>query len=222
MRGISLIIGIFLLLTNLESYGATPQKVKVSNIRDTQFTISWITDVPEIGRVNYGTYSALGETGYDDEGSQSLSSIHYVTIIKLTPQTTYFYQIISGTLTMEMSSVTTGISILPVGSDVAYGQVFKEPGNPLNKGGICYLRLKDIDGLDSKGDSQLVSTLVDENGYWSMELVNIREANLKNLFKYSNVMDKLYIYVEGGNEGNSEQIVSTYDDSPAPDIILGR
>lgn len=221
--GITLAVTIFLINS---ASGATPQKMKVTNVRDTQFTISWVTDESESGWVNYGTSTAPGKTskiGYDDRGSQTTKDTHHVTITGLLPETTYFYKIVSGTMTDEnFGSVTTGISIIPVGSDVVYGRVFTSDSKNYAEGAICYITIKDADGMGSNEDSALVSVLVDKNGYWFTELVNFREANLNKLFKYSKEGDNLCIYVEGGDKGRAELIVNTADDSPAPDIILGN
>ncbi len=202
------------------AYGDTIQKVKISNVRDTQVTISWITDEEEVGFVNYGTTTQLSQTDYDDRGSQTVAYTHHVTITGIMPETTYYYQIICGSLTSNIGSVTTGTSILPVGSDVVYGKVYKQDGKTPAKGAICYIRIEDADGMNSREKSQAVSVLVDENGYWFTELVNFREARLTQLFKYSDTGDNLSIYVEGGNEGSAEQVINTANDSPAQDIVM--
>ena len=99
---IGLFAGIYLVSqkTNLFSkadVSTAPQEVKVSNISDNSFTVSWITGKPATGFIKYGS-EALEETVQDDRdaGSQELRTTHHVTIKKLEPDKTYYYQINSG------------------------------------------------------------------------------------------------------------------------------
>lgn len=74
-----------------------PQEIKVSNISDNSFTISWLTGKPTTGFIKYGS-EALEETVQDDRdsGSQQLRTTHHVTLKNLEPGKTYYYKIFSG------------------------------------------------------------------------------------------------------------------------------
>ena len=64
--------------------------VTVSNVTQTSATLSWTSNVPTYGGVNYGTSTALGsKTPWVD----SVSTTHSFVLTNLTPGTTYYYQV---------------------------------------------------------------------------------------------------------------------------------
>ncbi|MEK7534153.1 MAG: hypothetical protein AAB600_02335 [Patescibacteria group bacterium] len=77
----------------------TPQNVKITNILDTSFTVSYTTEVENIGSVNFGTDKNLGQTALDDrdqgEGIRP-HKVHSFTLHYLKPATQYFFTITSG------------------------------------------------------------------------------------------------------------------------------
>ncbi|MDO8559697.1 MAG: fibronectin type III domain-containing protein, partial [bacterium] len=77
----------------------------VANIRvsalDTTATVSWSTNIPSTGRVEYGLTSAHGSTvGYDGEQRSS----HQITLNGLKGETTYHFRVISTTSGQETAS----------------------------------------------------------------------------------------------------------------------
>lgn len=78
----------------------TPQNVKITNISDKSFTISYITEVANIGSVNFGVDANLGQAGLDDKDQETglirPRRIHSFTLKNLKPKTTYFFAIVSG------------------------------------------------------------------------------------------------------------------------------
>ncbi len=199
---------------------------KLSNVRDTQFTVSWITNSPQTCTVNYGTTtSALVNTAYDDRGTETIDDTHYITIKRLIPDTTYYYDIVCGGVVDNNNgthySITTGTSSIPANSDVVYGRVFKQNSTTAAEGAIIYIAIQDNDNQGSAGTSALASTLVDSNGYWSLDLVNIRTQDYQNLFEYATAGDKLWIFAEGALDNAAAQTIDTNNDFPAPDMILG-
>jgi hypothetical protein len=199
--------------------------VKVTNVRDAKFSVSWVTKEALTCQVNYGVDPEnLNCVAYDDRGKDVKTHTHHVTITKLLPETTYYFDVVSGDMIDDNGGkhyvVKTGPSIIPVGSDLVFGKVFKSYGSDVAVGSIVYLKVLDQDGLGTKGESQEVSMLVGEGGYWYAELVNLRTSDHKSLFKYSEIGDRVCLSVEGGPDGQAAQIVDTSNDSPAPDMIL--
>jgi hypothetical protein len=202
-------------------FAGTPDKIKESNITDAQFTISWVSEEPEIGLIKFGEIkTTLNKIAYDDRGSNTISTVHHVTITGLSPQTTYYYKIISGKATLDGFEITTGKSIIPTGSDLVYGKVFQADGKTYAKDTIVYLKLQDNDEKGSQGESALYSVLVNSAGYWYVNLVNFRTKDLGKSFRYSSKGDILIIEAEGGHLGNAIIEVDTKTDTPAPDLIL--
>jgi immune inhibitor A len=203
----------------------TISEVEVTNVRDTSFTVSWITDIPSDGHVNYGTDSAnLDQTAYDDRGAETSDDTHYVELLGLTPETTYYFDVVSdGTVddnNGDHYSVTTGPTLDLPSSDTIYGQVFKEDGTTPAEGTIVYITLKDNDGLGSSNQAAKMSSLVDSNGYWTTNLGNARLADLSAYFEYSASGDSVMLLAKGAAEGCARQTVDTSADYPAADMIL--
>lgn len=198
------------------AYGQAPV---VTNVTDTQFTISWVSEQIESAQVQYGQSPAeLNKIAVDDRGEGIVSQTHYVTISGLKPQYSYYYQVISGSQTIKSGQITTGPSMVPVGSNIVYGRVLA--GNQPAEGAIVYLTLSDGDSHGSREESAQMSVLVSKQGYWCAELVNVRTADLNNLFKYSVKGDNLLIKVKTGENGQGGLKITPLHAFPTPDIIL--
>lgn len=210
---------IIILVVSSIAYGGTLQ---ITNITDTQFTLSWSSEQAEFVQVRYGfNLNELDKTALDDSGERIESTTHHITVSELKPQTTYYYQIVSGSVTVQIGEVTTGQSLIPSGSNIVYGRVFA--GNQPAQGAIVYLTLQDGDGQGSMGKSAKMSVLVDQQGYWCAELINFRAETLDSFFKYSDKLDDLLINVEGGKEqGQGFLKTIPYYAFPCEDIVLKK
>ncbi|MBC8422396.1 MAG: immune inhibitor A, partial [Chloroflexi bacterium] len=200
-------------------------EVKVANVRDTSFTVSWITNIPSDGGVNYGTApAALDQTANDDRGAGTSDDTHYVTLLDLIPETTYYFDLVSdGTVDGNGGAhytVTTGPTIGLPAVDTIYGQVFKEDETTPAEGAIVYIVLQDANGSDSPGKAAPLSALVDGSGYWYTNLGNARTADLSSYFDYSASGDEVHLRAQGAADGVGCQMVDTADDTPADDIVL--
>lgn len=135
-------VALLLLLSSTLPVLAAPviSNVTTTNLRDVSFTVSWITDVASTGSVNYGTSAALGTTANDDRGAAVSSTTHHVTISGLSPNTLYYFDVISGSTTDNNGgshyAVTTGPTLALPGSDTVYGQVYKSDGTTPATGAI--------------------------------------------------------------------------------------
>ncbi|MEW6619556.1 MAG: hypothetical protein AB1422_09550 [bacterium] len=207
-----LTIGLFIQL-------AFAEEIMVSNITDSQMTISWVSDEPEIGLIKYGETKTT-QIAYDDRGSNTVSTIHHITLVGLSPQTPYRCQVISGETVLKDFEITTGVSLIPTGNDLVYGKVIDAEGNALDNEAIVYLKLQDNDNQGDEDESALYSVLANSGGYWYTNLVNFRTADLTKSFKYSAKGDFLLIQVEGGQLGGKVLKINTKDDTPAPDVVL--
>ncbi|MBI2420674.1 MAG: fibronectin type III domain-containing protein [Candidatus Levybacteria bacterium] len=77
----------------------TPKNINITNISQTSFTVSWLTDEKVIGSINFGETKELGQTALDerDQLSKDLQvyNVHSVTIQNLSPSTNYYFSITS-------------------------------------------------------------------------------------------------------------------------------
>lgn len=200
-------------------------EVRTTNVRDNTFVVSWVTDQTATGEVHYGTdASDLNQTAEDDRGAGTNDDTHYVTLMDLSPETTYYFDIVSGGTTDDNGgahyTVTMGPVLSPPASDTIYGQVFKADGTTPAEGAIVYITLRDADGSDSSGEAAPLSSLVDDTGYWHASLGNARTPDLSSYFSYSVSGDEVELVAQGAGDGTASQVVDTANDFPAGDMVL--
>ena len=129
--------------------------VRTTNVRDTSFTVSWLTDLPASSEVRYGSDpNHLNETAYDQRGEATSDDTHFVTVNGLLPNTTYYFDVVSGGTIDDNGgthyAVSTGSTLGVPGSDTISGQVFLTGTTPA-EGSLVYITLSDADGVCNIG-----------------------------------------------------------------------
>lgn len=153
----------------------TPQSVRVSNVTDSSFTVSFVTLEATAGFVRYGTSSNdLRSQAADDRdqlsGSVGSYRTHHVSVRGLEQNQTYYFLIGTGsgaTFDNEgqpFSVTTTQRSGTPAAAKTIYGSVVGETGAPAD-GAIVYI---------SHPDAGDMSSLVKSSGSWAVPLSNAR------------------------------------------------
>src|SRR4030066_991532 len=97
---IGLAVGIYLLQSrNIFKLGAKgetlPKDVRMTNITDSSFSVSWTTDKETGGFVSWGESEGRMDSVEEDELEEN-GFTHFVTIRGLSPTTTYYFKINSG------------------------------------------------------------------------------------------------------------------------------
>lgn len=198
-----------------------PKEIRVTNISESGFSVSWITDEETVGFLKYGPNEDLSSVALDDRdqfsGKQDKFFTHHVTAKNLKPNTNYFFKISSGGRLFDNGGrpyeVKTGPLIkeeLPP-SDVAYGTILKEDGSPA-EGVIVYLSL---------ANATTLSTLTKYSGTWVIPLHLARLPDLSSWASYDKEASIEEIFVQGGKMGTATAIGVTKNDSPFPPITLG-
>ncbi len=199
---------------------AAPQEVKITNIADSSFSVSFVTSGNVSGTVNFGEDSSLGNITTDDRdqiaGKTDQYKNHHITLRYLKPNSRYYFKIISGGSTFDNNGeayvVTTAPQLAPSTNQAqpAYGTVLKADGTP-GSGAIVYLNL---------ANSVTLSTLVKSSGNWLITLNNARTADLGGYLNPKG-SDRLEIFVQG-TEGTSQVVTTVSNDAPVPQITLGK
>jgi len=200
-----------------------PKQVKISNLTDNSFVVSWVTDKKALGFVKYGTTPSLETTARDERdrlGNKTTPyKVHYVKISNLQPETKYYFKIGSGKELFgdtngEPYQVTTAPSLATVAptADTAYGRILKADGAAA-VGVVVYLHL---------ANSTTLSSLSKADGKWVIPLSTARTQDLSSYLTYDREASIEEIFVQGGDLGTATATVTTKNDSPVPDITLGR
>ena len=202
----------------------TISDVRITNVRDSSFTVSWLTDIESTGSIRYGTDpNNLNQTGEDVRGASTSDDTHYVLLDNLLPETTYYFLVVSGDTTDDNAgahyNVTTGPTLGLPGSDTIYGSVFLTESIPA-EGSIVYITLSDADAAGSSREAAPLSALVDHNGFWSINLGNARIADLSSYYSYSANGDTLFLEAQGSADAVGCEKIDTGVDSPARHIVL--
>lgn len=108
-----------------------PHSVSISNVTNSSFTVTWITETPTLGVVQtYSNNSFFKENYYDN--LETNSNLHMVDVDNLKPNTKYFLSILSGNTTFKNGSkdweVTTSSKSKKM--KLLSGSVVEPSGNP--------------------------------------------------------------------------------------------
>ena len=163
-----------------------PKNVKITNISAQSFTITYQTDLPSTGSVNYDSNKQLGKSALEDidkkKNSFSPKTIHSISVGELIPSTKYYLAIISGSNTFLNNGapfeITTGPSISSSSAqeNILKGKILLPNGNAPSQA-LVY--------VNAQG-SQTLSSAVADNGEFSFSLKELRTDDLSSYF---NVQD---------------------------------
>ena len=210
---------------------------RVANVRDRGFTVLWTTEADTVGQVNYGPAATLGSTATDQRGPAFAGRTHYVEIGGLAPNTTYFFDVVSGGVVDNNAGqhyqIRTGPEISgspPLGNSLV-GDV-RQPGGVAPAGGaLVWLVVKDANNQGSLNTSQLLGGLAGADGRFQIGL-QPRTTDLAAYFVYqtegdlieasarheSGSLDNMGLntaITQGGTTPNNAQLVLTATSSAA-------
>jgi hypothetical protein len=220
-------------LISFHSFADIPTNVRITNIRGTQFSVSWITTQLETGKIRYGddpSNSDNWQIAYDDRGETIIDDIHYITLIHLRPETIYYFDIISGdTIDNQNDShydqQTCPILDMRVDSCFAMGRVLfdasrqlpaydsiifitihnNDPDQPPSETESCILSQANVSASES------CSPTLDNEGNWGIEMVNAIRLDHGSRYDFSCDNSRAHIEVESGKKGFSERIAPLFD-----------
>jgi hypothetical protein len=202
-----------------------PQKINLTNVTDSGFVVSWLTQEPTIGFIQYGLDRNHLDTTVTDErdqltGNSDLYRTHYVPILGLSPQTTYYFKLGSEGKKLyddhgQELSVTTGPTLASAPpSDTAYGVVLT-PASTSAEGALIYL------SFPSELNLAPLSALVKQNGNWAINLSTVRSHNLSTYASYT-PETQLQILVHSTLFDDASALTTVNLTQPVPPITLGQ
>ena len=156
----------------------TPKNVKITNLSEGIFTVSFLTDSATPAFVKYGTEEkALNQQQPDDRDQMSGTiadyTSHHITVRGLQPATVYYFVIGTGSGALfdnngAIFKITTAKKAgAPAAAKTIYGSVTTESGAPAD-GGIVYIK---VPGAYEQ------SSLIKSSGSWAIPLSGARTTD---------------------------------------------
>jgi hypothetical protein len=209
-----------IILTGHASPTTNPQNVRITNITDNSFTVSYNTDAQVIGSVNYGKDQNLGQTALDDRDQQTGSlvnhKIHSITVRSLSSVTKYFFSITSGqdkflNNGVPFETVTgTNVANSPSEQKPIVGKVVMPDGNTPSEG-IIYI---------TANNAQVISSLLKSDGTYLIPLNSVRGQDLTSYLDFSTVNTLKMLILGDGLSSNIS--LSLNQINPVPTITLSQ
>ncbi|HUD44166.1 MAG TPA: Ig-like domain-containing protein [Patescibacteria group bacterium] len=208
------LIGAFLLTTQLVKNPTNfsikagpsqdPQDVKITNISDTSFTVSYTTSDNVLGDISYNSKTGNSTLVLDDRDKDSKTpsnhTIHHISVYGLTPNSKYSFTILSGSSTYENNgspyTVTTGQTLSSSASAQILSGTVIFPDQS-NTEAVVYVNFI---------GSQTLSALVQKNGSYALDLSKIRNNQLTSYFDITSSVGT--VLVRGVNQQTTAQFNS--------------
>lgn len=199
---------------------APPQNVRVTNLSEGGATVSWTTKKPTFGFVYYSESPGKlspgvlafrrAEVAADIHGL--LSTVHYVELTGLSPETTYHFLLGTGLHTYERDRLTTlkVAEAAPSLPQPSYGQIKQADGiNPAYPAIVTIRR----EGFLP------ISGMTNQQGNWTADVANLRtpQGSPASVSPESPVF---ILEVEAGVLGKMTTAISLDLAQPAPEVVL--
>lgn len=195
---------------------ATPKDVRLTNITDNSFAVSWITDKKVLGFISWGeSDNQLNKTEPDEFIDPGLT--HTLSVINLDANKTYFFKINSDGTEYDNNGtawqVKTGAKLAQNQKQISvYGSVFTQSGEPAANA-LVYITVA--------GSSPL-STTTSRNGSWVLPISSARNQDLSSLATINEKTSLLEISVNAGSDGVASAQIYPQSGQPVPAITLGK
>ena len=179
------------------------RNIRVSNIRDNSFTVTWVTDIAVTGSVRWGT-AAAGPVivAPDSRGDGLASTVHAVTVGGLSPGTRYVFDVISGSATETSAgthfAVTTAPTIGVSSPMTAYGTISRRDGTEPED------VLVHLTATSASGTSATLTRVVTASDHrtWVLDLGSLRTSDLTALYPVTD-STTISIIADGGDDGTA-------------------
>lgn len=199
----------------------TPKNVKISNVSDVAFTVTWETEGPVVGGIKIGENDANSKTFLDDRNAltngASSFKVHVSTATSLSPKTKYVFSIISGQNIYDNGgspfSVITADKLSSENrkdDQVAGTVVF--PDGKQAAGGIVLLNIT---------NGQLLSTVVKDSGDYVFPLNKLRSIDLSAYYTPTE-QENMELTVFGIDGTMAKARTSFANRARVPSITLGN
>ena len=191
---------------------AQPRDVLVSNVTDTSFTVTWRTDEPTAGFVQWGEGNSTNTPAHGAGGE--LKTVHSIKVMGLKPATQYSFVINSGSERHSDSSapwsVTTGPTLpLPESSRVLSGIIQADDTTPAKQALVVV----------SAPEMSPLTAVTSSSGTW---VIPVSLARSTENSTYATLDEKLVSIQVYGSKGAATAVLNGSQLSVVPTIVLGQ
>ena len=194
-----------------------PKGLRITNVTDTSFTVTYTTDASVIGSLNVGKTSNLGDVALDDrdqaQGVPTPHRVHSITVRNLSPKIQYFFSITSGATNYFNGTIPFTVTIAPIMS--------AEPTTQVPLAGRIIFGENDTEALlyVTAANGQTLSTIVKSTGLYALPLNTMRTKDLIQL----RPLDKTSLQLLVRNNTDQSRISIASDKrNPVPTITFGQ
>lgn len=198
------------------SSDVAPKDVRVSNIDDGGFTVSWTTDKEVASFLIWGESQSSVNKIQKEDASDTKSFTHTITLTGLKPSTNYFYKIDSDGLTFDNNGVSWQASTGPgIGlnktSYIISGSVSTASGAAARKA-IVYANI----------GGYWLSTTTSPTGNFVLQLGMVRSQDLSSYLVISPAQTLIEISVQSPPDAPASAQIYPQSANPIPPLILGK
>lgn len=216
IAGTTLLVGQRTFFTQEASTSADPQEIRITNVTNSSFTVSYSTNSFVPGSLNFGLGN-LTQTIIDDKDKNNLvdHKIHSFTIKNLSPSTKYSFNIVSGQNTYLNNGAAYVVETGPVieakkPSGFMVGKLTTLSGTP-PKEAIVY--------ATALGAAP-ASVVMKSDGSYTISFENLRTENLSSFFEFKSD-SKIKILIIS-DSGTSKSEISAKDIINVPTIVISK
>ena len=166
---------------------------QATNLTSSSTTITWLSIDSVDACVYYGLTTALGDSLND----ATIDDIHSIQILNLSPNTTYYYEIRSGSFIDNNGGSYYTFTTAEVGAGIPYalyGTTYC-PDTTAAYGSLVIMVVK-----NGAATSHPLSSLVDINGLWYFSLGDLKDNITNDVFGYA-TGDTVFVTVYGAGDG---------------------
>lgn len=198
-----------------------PTSIRITNVTDSSFTLTYLTQASVIGTISYGKDQFLGQIALDDRdqpsGKPNDHFLHSITVRGLAAQTKYYFSILSGKTTYLnnglLFTVTTGAELTekPTAENPLSGIISLPDGTKPHEA-LIYV---------TTDRGQTLSGLAKSIGLYVIPLNTLRTSDASSLLTFS-PNTKLQMLVVSDNGMQSKVILLAGQRNPVPAITLSN
>lgn len=196
-----------------------PEDVRITNISDTTFTVTYKTEAKVIGTIalqDSGKVQTLLDERDQQSGVPQAYTVHSISLKNAKPTTTYSFSITSGATTYQnngnLFSLTTGpaLSASPSSTAPFTGKLLNENGSPAN-GALVFV---------TTSGGQSLSALTNDEGIYIIPLNNMRGSNFTQ--QVSIAPDTIMQILATNGTAQSQAQIPLANSNPVPLMTLSN